>query len=175
MRTRAQRVSALVVIGAFLSLILGVATSDKRFQKVVVAQDTPPAASPTPGFDQKAAIAKLREKIKGSEDKPAEEVFENIKIMKGFPAGRVLAIMQFGFSRSLGVDCTHCHTPDAWASESKPTKQIARDMWHMQMKINSELLKGIDGLKDRRAVVNCTTCHRGQTKPATNLGRSGSR
>jgi len=44
-------------------------------------------------------------------------------------------------------------------------------MWGMQAKINNELLKSIDGLKDRRAIVNCTTCHRGAVKPATNLRR----
>jgi hypothetical protein len=27
----------------------------------------------------------------------------------------------------------------------------------------------MDGLKDRNPLVNCTTCHRGQLKPALNL------
>ena len=89
--------------------------------------------------------------------------------MKGFPAGRVLAIMEFGYARSLGVNCTHCHIPDKWESEDKNTKQIAREMSAMVATINGELLKNIKGLKSESPTVNCTTCHRGQVKPALNL------
>jgi len=30
-------------------------------------------------------------------------------------------------------------------------------------------LKNIAGLKDRTPIINCTTCHRGQVKPALNM------
>jgi hypothetical protein len=49
---------------------------------------------PTPAvFDQAAALAKLREQIKGKEREPAETVFKNIQLpmFKGSPAARVLA------------------------------------------------------------------------------------
>ena len=47
--------------------------------------------------------------------------------------------------------------------------QITRDMVAMSAKINGELLKGKKNLKSETPTVNCTTCHRGQIKPATNL------
>lgn len=77
--------------------------------------------------------------------------------------------MNFGYARSLGVDCTHCHIADKWEAEDKNTKQIARDMKVMSENINFELLKNMKSLGGREAIVNCTTCHRGEVKPATNL------
>lgn len=171
MKSREQRVFAVVIITFFVLFILSIFVFSSKLEKVVIAQDTSssPNPSPTPKFDQDAAIAKIREQIKGKENMPAGEVFKNIKQFKQVPAGRLLAIMKFGYSRSLGVDCTHCHTPDKWADESKPQKQIARDMREMSAKINGELLKNMESLGGRQAIVNCTTCHRGQIKPALNL------
>ena len=111
-------------------------------------------------FDQEVALEELRNKIEGVGDDPAETVFENIETLKGFPAKRLLTIMELGFSRSLGVDCTHCHNPGDWASEEKLTKQIARDMWEMVGSINREMLTAIPNLSSEMAFVNCTTCHR---------------
>src|SRR5437868_2707554 len=76
-----------------------------------------PSATPLPSFDQAAALAKLREQIKGKEKDPASNVFKNIQMLKQVPAGRLLSIMENGYSRSLGVDCTHCHVSDKWESE----------------------------------------------------------
>jgi hypothetical protein len=90
-------------------------------------------------------------------------------MMKDRPAGQFLAVMEFGFARSLGVTCTHCHVPDKWESEEKTQKQTARDMSAMVAKINGELLKGIKNLKSASPTINCTTCHRGQVTPALNL------
>lgn len=120
-------------------------------------------------FNQQQALANLRAQIKGKENLPADSVFQNIKLLKKMPAGRLLAIMEVAFSNSLGVTCEHCHTPDAWEKEDKPTKQIARDMWVMMGKINGELLKNIPNLQSAQPMANCTTCHRGQIIPATSL------
>ncbi|HEX6278983.1 MAG TPA: c-type cytochrome [Pyrinomonadaceae bacterium] len=126
--------------------------------------------SPTPeAFDQAAALAKLREQIKGRENEPATAVFKNIQTMKNTPAGRLLSVMEMGFARSLGVTCTHCHVPDKWEAEDKPQKQIARDMSAMVSTINRDLLKNVKNLKSETPIVNCTTCHRGEIKPALNL------
>ncbi len=133
----------------------------------VTAQDKTATVSPTP-FIQKDALAKLTEQIAGKENEPAEKVFKNIQTLKGVPAGRLLRIMEMGYARSLGVDCTHCHVEGKWESEDKPTKQIAREMAAMVGTINSQTLKAIKNLNPN-ATVNCTTCHRGQTKPALNL------
>ncbi len=92
---------------------------------------------------------------------------QNIKILKGIPAQQLLGIMNYGYFRSLGVSCGHCHNTNQWDSDEKKPKLIAREMSKMSKRINNELLKGISLLKD--AVVNCTICHRGQIKPALDL------
>ena len=120
-------------------------------------------------FDQAQALADLRKAIAGREDKPAAEVFKNIQMLKAMPAARLLRVMELGYAKSLGVNCTHCHVAGQWEKEDKPTKQIARDMAAMAANINNEQLKKIKNLKSAEPVINCTTCHRGQTKPALNL------
>jgi len=127
------------------------------------------AQSDTSDFDQAAAVAAIKEAIAGKEDLPAKEVFENLELMGECPAKRITAIMEFGFSNSLGVTCTHCHNPDDWSSDEKIEKIITREMWRMTGTINQEALPGIEALGDRNAVVNCTTCHRGDLKPATRM------
>jgi hypothetical protein len=77
--------------------------------------------------------------------------------------------MNQGFGRSLGVGCRHCHSPGEWEREDKPQKQIARDMMAMTRTITDEMLPKIPHLKSEHPTVNCTTCHRGQVKPALNL------
>ena len=138
---------------------------------VVQRTEAQTSATPVPAqaFDQKAAIAKLREQIKGRENDLAPAVFKNIQTMKNTPAGRLLSVMELGFARSLGVDCTHCHVPDKWELEDKTQKQTARDMSAMVSTINRELLKNIKNLKSESPIVNCTTCHRGAIKPALDL------
>jgi len=120
-------------------------------------------------FDQAQKLAELTKQIAGKENLPAEQVFKNIQILKGIPAGRLLRIMELGYSRSLGVNCTHCHVVDQWDKDDKPTKPIVREMAKMVQTINNDLLKPIKNLKGPNPIVNCTTCHRGQIKPALNL------
>lgn len=123
----------------------------------------------TSGFDKEKALAELREQIKGRENEPSSEVYKNIQFLSNVPAGRLLRIMEFGYSRSLGVTCTHCHNPADWSSDEKKEKTITRKMSEMGRVINTELLTDIEELNDRRVAVNCTTCHRGDTKPALNM------
>jgi len=175
MRTRFQKClsSAAVAVFAIAGIIYLAPHSVEREASAQTSPTPPPppanSAPQTGAFDQKAALAKLREQIKGHEKDPATTVFKNIKVMTGTTAERLLSVMEFGFARSLGVDCTHCHIPDNWAAEDKPEKQIARDMSAMNTTINKELLKNIKNLKSPNPIVNCTTCHRGEVKPAINL------
>lgn len=167
MRNRRQKTSALFVIFVFALFVSGVIFSPSKFEKSAAAQTSP---TPTPAeFNQAEAIAKLKEQIKGKEQEPAEKVFKNVQMMKTVPAGRLLAIMEMGYARSLGVNCTHCHVPEKWESEEKMTKQVAREMSAMVGTINNSLLKNVKNLKSENPTVNCTTCHRGQVKPALNL------
>lgn len=162
-----RRILAVVVVVA-----AAIAAGSGRSEDRVAAQAV--QAAPTPAaFDQDAALAKLREQIKGRETEPADKVFRNIQtpFLKSAMAGRMLAVMEVGYSRSLGVNCTHCHVPGKWEAEDKPQKQIARDMAAMMSRINGELLKGVKNLRSPQPTVNCTTCHRGEIKPALNLGQ----
>jgi hypothetical protein len=120
-------------------------------------------------FDQNQKLAELAKRITGQENKPAGEVFKNIRVLKGMPAGRLLKVMELGYSKSLGVNCAHCRVVDQWDKDDKPTKQITLEMIKMVGDINNDYLMNIKNLKSETPIVNCTTCHRGQVKPALNL------
>jgi hypothetical protein len=154
-------ISALAVIAptAALALLATLVT-------LAAAQPAAPAAEP---FDEQLAISGLQERIAGHENDPSETVFQSIQVMKGVPAERLLRIMETGFGRSLGVNCTHCHVAGKWESEEKSTKQITRQMMQMVQTINAIELPKIKGLKSDKPAVNCTTCHRGEVKPALDL------
>jgi len=131
-----------------------------------------PSASPVKDsltLERERYVAEVSQQIAGKETLPASQVFKNIKMLTDVPAGRLLAIMNVGYGKSLGVSCTHCHVAGEWEKEDKTQKQTARDMSKMVATINNDLLKNIPNLKGPNAIVNCTTCHRGQVKPALNL------
>jgi hypothetical protein len=123
-----------------------------------------------PKFDEAKALADLHKEIAGKENEPAGKVFMDIDLMAGVTASQLLLIMEKGYSRPLGVTCTHCHTPGEWQANDKKEKEAARGMIQMTAKINNELLPKIKGLDtDHRPEVNCTTCHRGQVRPALRM------
>lgn len=164
----------IVRITAIASYLVGMAlfVNDGLLSADTMSAQALPTPAPA-AFDQAAAIAKLKEQIKGRESEPASKVFKNVStaMLKEAPADRLLAVMEFGFARSLGVNCTHCHVPERWESEDKPQKQIAREMSAMASRINGEMLKGIKDLKSPAPTINCTTCHRGELRPALDLPR----
>lgn len=98
-----------------------------------------------------------------TEDKPAGEVYENIKIFQQVPAPALERIMA-GFTRWLGVECSFCHVEGQWASDEKEHKQIARMMFGMRADINQKFFEG-------ESRVGCWTCHRGSKEPETNPPR----
>jgi hypothetical protein len=132
-------------------------------------QAAPAEAAPPTQEEIQRERARIAARIAGHESEPADAVFKNIKVLKDLPAGRLLAVMEIGYARSLGVNCAHCHVPYEWERDDKPQKQIAREMVRMTAAINQHYLPQIKGLKSERPVVNCTTCHRGQVKPALDL------
>ena len=106
--------------------------------------------------------------VKGHENEPVETVFKNLKVLRGFPAARLVPVMNLGWGKALGVSCTHCHVAGDWASDEKKAKDITRDMVRMNGTIGTSLA-AMPGLKDRQPIVNCTTCHRGAVKPELNM------
>ena len=160
-------ITAALAIAVAVTIITSISKIPSSSAQATV--NASPASQEEKPFDQAQKLAELNKQIAGKENLPAEQVFKNIQVLKAIPAGRLLRIMELGYSRSLGVNCTHCHVVDQWDKDDKPTKPIAREMSKMVQTINNDLLKPIKNLKGPNSVVNCTTCHRGQIKPALNL------
>ena len=164
-------------VGIALGVLL--ATFACRSQAApVVPVAAPPAVTPPPAVSPAAAAESLAARrgrtaqglltnLGARASMPAESVFTNIQVLRGMPAGQLVQMMDTGFGRALGVTCGHCHQPGQWASDAKPQKQISRGMWEMVRVANQQLriMPNVPGT----AVVNCTTCHRGQVKPVSNL------
>lgn len=93
----------------------------------------------------------------GGEEKKAEEVYKNIKTLKGMPASEVIPSMKF-ICASLKVDCEFCHKEDDFADDSIRAKDAARHMIEMQKDINTKNFNG-------RTQVTCNTCHNGSPNP----------
>jgi len=119
--------------------------------------------------DRMKYMNEVMESIKGKEKLPADSVFKNLKVIKGasnISAEHLLWMMNWGWSAELGVSCSHCHVTGKWESDELITKDIARGMWLMRVKINSEILPGITGMNyDKNPAVTCITCHRGKAIP----------
>ena len=102
------------------------------------------------------------------------EKTENLQVLpKDWPGTRLRPVMM-GFSRALGVRCSHCHkgvegqplsTYD-FASDENPNKDRAREMLRMLGAINDHLDK-IEPSGDERVNMWCHTCHRGRPRPMT--------
>ena len=112
-----------------------------------------------------SGAAMVMRSIAGRETQPAESVFKNIKILKGIPAARLVNIMNMGFGRSLGVSCGFCHVPGKWDLDDKEEKNTARLMFAMVQTINRDYMAKVPNDRGAPPVVNCFTCHRGNSRP----------
>jgi rubrerythrin len=113
-------------------------------------------------------VKQLLAQIAGKEKLPAKQVFKNVKLLGDIPAGRLLRIMDIGYSQSLGVSCDHCHVEDRWEADEKRPKRAAREMIVLVNEINDKLGQ-MEEIDTGDATVNCTTCHRGFVKPALQM------
>jgi hypothetical protein len=160
--------AAIVAFGAFATHHHGLASAPLAVLAEPPAMATPmPQANPNQQTNDRFE-KRVLEKIAGRENEPAEKVFKNIQIpwLKNTPAVRFLRIMNLGYSRALGVACTHCHVEQDFSSDDKRPKRAARDMAYMHKAINDQLQKmqNLD-LKPEQRFINCTTCHRGAINP----------
>jgi hypothetical protein len=110
----------------------------------------------------------IAERIASRKSEPASQVFKNIQIewLKDVPAERFLVIMNRGYSRALGVSCTHCHVEQDFASDEKRPKRAAREMAVMHRMVNGQLrqMQNLKDSPDDRSI-NCFTCHHGAIDP----------
>lgn len=100
----------------------------------------------------------------GPAEKPllAEQVFKNVKVLKGIPAGEFMDTMGF-FAASLGLNCVYCHVAESMENwdkfaEDVPRKETARAMILMVNAINKGSFGG-------RRALTCYSCHRGAEHP----------
>jgi len=130
------------------------------------AQSQQQAATGSVQDTNSAFVQKIMKQIGGHEQEPAEKVFKNVQIMKATPAARFLTIMNLGYSRALGVRCTHCHVEQDFSSDDKRPKRAAREMAVMHRGINEQLakMKNLE-LSPQGHFINCSTCHRGAVDP----------
>lgn len=98
-----------------------------------------------------------RDASAGDSQKEAEEVFRNIKVLKGVSAGQLIPAMEF-ISSSLGVECTYCHVEGHFEKDDKKPKETARNMMRMVIGLNR---KSFEGQRE----VTCYSCHRGAREP----------
>ena len=156
-----------------LVLALAACTTAGPPQAQTPAAAPPPAATTPPPVPSNQELndrveRDLAERLAGRGDEPAGQVFKNVQIdwLKTVPARRFLVIMNFGYSRALGVTCAHCHVEQDFSSDDKRPKRAAREMAVMHHGINSQLrnMKNLDLPPDDRNI-NCFTCHRGKINP----------
>src|SRR5207244_12820370 len=76
------------------------------------------------------------------------------------------------FAAALGTNCGHCHVwtgaglpTNDYATDEKPTKEVARVMMRMAGTINETLAANIKKPADQLTRVQCMTCHRGAAIP----------
>ena len=166
MRPGSRFPRAIVAALALSALLADCHSSPSVAASPAMAQPMATGAAPadTLGALRQRAVAAMLQRIAGRENAPAESVFQNVKVLKGVPAGRFLEIMNDGFGHGLGVSCGFCHVPGQWASDQKPNKNTARDMIRMVSTINGDL-RSMSGLPDSQPMVGCITCHRMAPKP----------
>jgi photosynthetic reaction center cytochrome c subunit len=111
-------------------------------------------------------LERARAAIRGREGQPAGQVFKNVQFLKNVPAATFLVIMDVGYSRGLGVECTHCHVEQDLASDEKRPKRAAREMQVMHRAFNDHLQKMQHAeTPAEKRFINCSTCHRGRPIP----------
>lgn len=95
------------------------------------------------------------------------------KLPKDWPGERLAPVMR-GFTRALGVRCSHCHVGEEgqplstfdFASDANPNKDRARAMLDILGAVN-DILETIEPSGETRVNMWCHTCHRGRPRPLT--------
>jgi hypothetical protein len=106
---------------------------------------------------------------------PAAEMPRNVKVLpRDWTRAQVVDRVMKKWTADLGVRCQYCHVGEEalpmkqwdFASDARPTKQRAREMYLMLDEVNRRL-GAMPALHDQAAapLATCFTCHRGQPRP----------
>ena len=161
--------SQTVILAAALATVCAVeliAAQNSSPQQMPAAKTQPALTQPSVQEINDAFVERITKQIAGHEQDPAEKVFSNIHIFNAVPAAKLLLIMNLGYSRALGVTCTHCHVEQDFSSDDKRPKRAAREMAAMHRSINEQLakMKNLEPNPEGH-FINCSTCHRGAIDP----------
>ena len=99
---------------------------------------------------------------------------KNLKVLPKNTSADGLRDVMVGFTRSLGVRCSHCHVGEEgkpldtydFVSDQNEKKVVARGMLKMVAKVKKEL-ESIQPKKAERVNLTCFTCHHGRPLPLT--------
>lgn len=98
---------------------------------------------------------------------------KNIKVLPATATPReVIGIMR-GFAIGLGVRCVYCHVGEEgqplntidFSKDDRRAKGVARAMYEMVQRINTETIEKLTERADTGLRVTCATCHRGVARP----------
>jgi tetratricopeptide (TPR) repeat protein len=98
----------------------------------------------------------------------------NLKVLPEDTKAQKLRSTMMGFTRALGVRCSHCHVGEEgkplstydFPSDKNPNKDRAREMLRMLATIQQTLAK-IEPSDPVRVNMGCVTCHQGRPRPMT--------
>jgi len=105
-------------------------------------------------------------------EEPAAGDFKNLQVLpKNIRPDSLDKIMD-GFNESLGVNCSFCHAENKQTKvmeaekDSKPEKEITRNMMRMTMDINKNYFQFNEEVNATQVqAVACYTCHKGAAIP----------
>jgi Photosynthetic reaction centre cytochrome C subunit len=119
------------------------------------------------------AIVTISAAATSSKPKAPAPQYVNLKVLpKNISSKDLQGIMTDDFEDGLGVSCGFCHSNAKdghgldFASDSKPEKEIARQMMRMTIGINKKWFKIKHAqLGSTALTVTCNTCHKGVAFP----------
>ena len=105
-------------------------------------------------------------------EEPAAGDFKNLQVLpKNIRPDSLDKIMD-GFNAALGVNCSYCHAENKQTKQmeaekdSKPEKEITRNMMRMTMDINKNYFQFNEEVNAAQIqAVTCYTCHKGTAIP----------
>jgi hypothetical protein len=151
------------------SILIGCSATPRATQAPAGSTASPAAAASHDTIQafNAAQVQAVLASIAGRENEAAGRVFQNVKLLGDVPARTLVAIMNGGYARALGVTCAHCHVVGDFASDAKRPKRAAREMAVMHRAINQQLarMEEIATPKTDNRAINCMTCHRGMVDP----------
>lgn len=108
--------------------------------------------------------------------KPPKSIYKNLKVLPKNISKDDLDKVMNEWKNALGVRCNFCHAPRKddprkmdFASDEKPEKQTARDMYRMTARINKKYFHYKQGDTTAVAPVSCITCHHGKEHPQNSI------